>query len=102
CQGPSISLPRAQYLTLYGSGCPFFRRSSAQYVALVPLVYSTQCRASSMVPRPRLMQMYGSALMSPVDLRHSSVPKRFDSTSFEASWGRAGRLSLGPMPSFQL
>ncbi len=62
CHGPYISLPRAQYLTWYGSSRPLARRRSAQSVFRAELQYSTQARASARVPVPMFRQMYGATL----------------------------------------
>ena len=48
-----LSLPKPQYLTLWGSSRPvFLRRMLAQVVFPVPLQYSSQASASSRVPVP--------------------------------------------------
>src|SRR5579864_1425034 len=79
CQAPYISLPSPQYRTLYGSRCPLARRRLAHDVSPVPLQYSTQAWASSIVPEPMLTQMYGSAPSARQYWMNSSVPKWFDS-----------------------
>src|SRR5690242_2418081 len=59
CQGPSISLPRHQSLTLNGSARPFCLRRSPQYEPVGPLTYSTKLRASSRPREPRFMASIG-------------------------------------------
>ncbi len=66
-----------------------------------PLQYSTQAWASSMLPEPMLTQMIGSVPSSRQYSMNSLVPKRFDSSAYQASSVRRGRASFGPTPSSQ-
>src|SRR6188508_1977658 len=52
CQGPSISLPRHQYLTLCGCAKPCERRSSLHLVPRSTLQYSTNATCSVQEPLP--------------------------------------------------
>ena len=67
----------------------------------MPLQYSTHAWASSWVPEPMFTQMNGSVPSSRQYSMNSSVPKRFDSSAYQASSVRRGRWSLGPTPSSQ-
>ena len=67
----------------------------------MPLQYSTHAWASSIVPEPMLTQMNGSAPISRQYAMNSSVPKRFDSSAYQASSLRRGRCRCGPTPSSQ-
>ena len=70
-------------------------------MSLAPLQYSTQASASASVPVPMFRQMYGSVPSSAQYSRNSSVPNRLLSTPPQASSGRLGLPSLGPIPSAQ-
>jgi hypothetical protein len=67
----------------------------------VPLQYSTQACASSMLPEPMFTQMYGSAPIARQYWMNSLVPNRFDSSAYHASSLRRGRSPTGPTPSSQ-
>ena len=67
----------------------------------VPLQYSTQAWASSIVPEPMFTQMYGSVSRTRQYSMNSFVPKRFDSSAYHASSLRRGRSPTGPTPSVQ-
>src|SRR3981081_2119113 len=60
CQGPSISLPRHQSLTLCGFSQPWARRRSDQVDPPGWLQYSTRLRAASPPLVPRLTAIIGS------------------------------------------
>src|SRR3569623_325489 len=101
-QGPSISLPRHQSLTLNGSARPFFLRRSPQYEPTGPLTYSTNLRASS---RPREPRLIASIILVPTVSHHlanSCTPTAFESEVCQARSSRVGRCSTGPIPSSQL
>ena len=67
----------------------------------MPLQYSTHACASSIVPEPMLTQMNGSVPSARQYSMNSLVPKRFDSSAYQASSLRRGRSSFGPTPSSQ-
>src|SRR6185312_8117136 len=60
CHGPSISLPRHQIRTPYGSVAPWERRRSDQYEPDGWLQYSTKLAAASTPRVPRLTAIIGS------------------------------------------
>ena len=90
CHGPSISLPRHQSLTPYGSGWPFAARRSASRLPGGQLQYSTQSRASSGVPVPRLTVSIGVQSIFRQSARNSSVPKVLGSMALPGELAHGG------------
>ena len=101
CQGPSISLPRHQYFTLWGASYPCCRLRSLQRVPLSTLQYSTNAAAISAEPVPKFIPINGSVLASLHQVRNSLVPNWFVSSVFQARSRTRGRSLLGPTPSSQ-
>jgi hypothetical protein len=101
CHGPSISLPRHHSFTAYGSGWPLAALRSASRVPTGQLQYSTQSRASSGVPVPRLTVSIGVQSILRQSETNSSVPNSFGSMLCQASSLTVGRLPRGPTPSRQ-
>ena len=102
CQGPSISLPRHQTLTPYGSDAPLDRRRSDQYVPPGWLAYSTRLRAASTPRVPRLTASIVSMPSPPAQAANSSSPTWLVSSDRQARSSLVGRSAAGPIPSSQL
>src|ERR1700730_3693621 len=102
CQGPSISFPRHQCFTLYGSAIPCLRRRSLHRVPFSTLQYSTRAAASSGLPVPRLSPIRGSVPTAFDHALTSSVPNWFVLSEFHALSSTRGRSCFGPTPSSQL
>ena len=60
CHGPSISLPRPQYVTFQGSARPFFFRSASSPCRLTGCSIPPTAAASVQLPVPRFTATYGS------------------------------------------
>ena len=88
-------------MTPCGSGLPFAARRSAYLVPGGQLQYSTQLRASSGVPVPRLTVSIGVQSILRESWMNSSVPNWFGSRLCQASSRTVGRPDCGPMPSSQ-
>ena len=101
CQGPSISLPRHQSFTPWGSAPPLARLASAQWVPPGRLQYSTRSAASRGPRVPRFTAIIGSVPTTRHQAANSSTPKVFGSIVFHAKSGLEGRSSRGPTPSRQ-
>ena len=86
-------------MTPWGPGEPLAARMSAYFVPAGQLQYSTQSRASSGVPVPRLTVIMGVQPIFRQSLTYSSVPKWLVSVLCQASSRTAGRESRGPMAS---
>src|SRR5512143_3588825 len=102
CQGPSISLPRHQYLTSCGCSKPCDRRRSLHFVPRSTLQYSTRATCSATVPVPKLPPSNGSLPTSFIHWMNSFVPNWLDSSVFQARSSTVGRWFFGPTPSSQL
>src|SRR5882762_10039987 len=102
CQGPSISLPKHQFLILYGSATPCLRRRSLHFVPFSTLQYSTRLAASSAEPVPKLRPMRGSVPTALHQVMNSLVPIWLVFVAFHALSSTRGRSCLGPTPSSQL
>src|SRR5438034_7931564 len=102
CQRPSISLPKHQYFTLYGSAKPCLRRRSLHLVPLSILQYSTSAAACSGVPVPRFNPIRGSVPTALHHAMYSLVPNWFEFIEFHALSSTRGRSCFGPTPSSQL
>src|SRR5688572_28295755 len=91
-----------QYLTFHGFSLPFCLRRSD--IGLLPskVVYCTQSLNSWTVPLPTLPDKYGSVPISSHMSRKLCVPKLLSSvTPPHQRLTMVGRLSFGPIPSFQ-
>src|SRR4051812_37516839 len=102
CHGPSISFPRHQCFTLWGSAYPCFRRKSLHCVPLSTLQYSRSAAACSGVPVPRFRPISGKV---PTALHHciySLVPNWLEFIESQALSSTCGRPCFGPTPSSQL
>src|ERR1017187_8903227 len=102
CHGPSISLPRHQYSTLYDCSVPWLRRRSLHFVPFSMLQYSTRAAARSAVPVPRFRPIRGRAPTILLHAINSLVPNWLVSMVFHALSSTRGRSFFGPTPSSQL
>src|SRR6478609_1523333 len=100
---PQASLPMPQNFTFHGFCLPYFVLSSG--IGLLPpgcVVYFTQSASSCGVPLPTLPLRYGSAPSTSHMFKNSLVPKLLSSFTLpHHTLSMDGRLSLGPIPSFQ-
>src|SRR5947208_8103177 len=102
CQGPSISLPRHQYLTLCGCAKPCDLRNSLHFVPRSTLQYSTKATCSATVPVPKFPPRSGSVPTNFAHWMNSFVPNWLGSSVFQARSSTVGRWLFGPTPSSQL